>query len=161
MTPARDQHHIIGATYDIGDTEPACRARDHRHNLNRLAKAVPQWHNKLASVDERELDGYVGFRYASPDYLPMVGPVPDLPQFLEQFSSLRKNAKSMPLRKGPYQPGLYLTTAHGSRGLVSTPLASEMLASQICNEPLPVNRALARALSPARFIIRNLSRNRI
>ena len=161
MTPARGQHHIIGATYDIGDMEPACRAKDHRHNLNRLAKAVPQWHTYLDSIDERELNGYVGFRYASPDYLPMVGPVPDLAQFIEQFSSLRKNAKSMPSRKGPYQPGLYLTTAHGSRGLVSTPLASEILASQICNEPLPVNRALARALSPARFIIRDLSRNRI
>ncbi|MDG2411249.1 MAG: bifunctional tRNA (5-methylaminomethyl-2-thiouridine)(34)-methyltransferase MnmD/FAD-dependent 5-carboxymethylaminomethyl-2-thiouridine(34) oxidoreductase MnmC [Halioglobus sp.] len=161
MTPARDQHHIIGATYDIGETESACRAADHRHNLNRLAKAVPQWHNSLASVTERELDGYVGFRYASPDYLPMVGPVPDLTQFIAQFSQLRKNAKSIPSRKGPYQPGLYLTTAHGSRGLVSTPLASEILAGQICNEPLPVNRALARALSPARFIIRDLSRNRI
>ncbi len=161
MTPARDQHHIIGATYDIGETESACRTADHRHNLNRLAKAVPQWHNYLASVTERELDGYVGFRYASPDYLPMVGPVPDLTQFIAQFSHLRKNAKSIPSRKGAYQPGLYLTTAHGSRGLVSTPLASEILASQICNEPLPVNRALARALSPARFIIRDLSRNRI
>ena len=71
MTPARGQHHIIGATYDIGDKEPACRAKaDHRHNLNRLAKAVPQWHTYLASIDERELNGYVGFRYASPDYLP-------------------------------------------------------------------------------------------
>ena len=161
ITPAQGQYHIIGATYDIGDKESACRKADHRHNLNRLATAIPQWQNYLAALDERELDGYVGFRYASPDYLPMVGPVPDLPQFLEKFSNLRKNAKSMSACKGPYQRGLYLTTAHGSRGLVSTPLASEMLASQICNEPLPVNRALARALSPARFIIRDLSRNRI
>ena len=63
--------------------------------------------------------------------------------------------------RGSYLPGLYLSTAHGSRGLTSTPLAAELLASMICAEPLPFSRALCRALAPARFIIRDLARNRI
>jgi tRNA 5-methylaminomethyl-2-thiouridine biosynthesis bifunctional protein len=56
--------------------------------------------------------------------------------------------------------GLFVNTAHGSRGLTSTPLAAELLASQLCGEPLPLTPRLHRALSPARFIIRDLCRNR-
>ena len=90
----------------------------------------------------------------------MVGPAPDLPAFLEAFGALRKNARQPVARRGHYLPGLWLTTAHGSRGLTSTPLAAELLASLICGEAPPLNRALCRALAPARFIIRDLTRNR-
>ena len=38
---------------------------------------------------------------------------------------------------------------------------AELLASMMCQEPPPVSRTLSRALAPARFIIRDLSRNRI
>ena len=58
-------------------------------------------------------------------------------------------------------PGLYLSSGHGSRGLTSTPLAAEVLASQICGEPIPLSRELQRALAPARFLLRDLARNRI
>jgi len=57
-------------------------------------------------------------------------------------------------------PGLYVNTAHGSRGLSSTPLTAELLAGLICGEAPPLGRALCRALAPARFIIRDLGRNR-
>jgi len=112
-------------------------------------------------VDCSELDGRVGFRCASPDYLPLVGPVPAREQFLQTFAGLRNNARQRIDSRGDYVPGLYLNTAHGSRGLTSTPLAAELLASLICREPLPLPRSLCRALAPARFLIRDLSRNRI
>ena len=50
---------------------------------------------------------------------------------------------------------------HGSRGLSSTPLAAELIASQIMGESPPLSRELCRALSPARFLVRDLARNRI
>ncbi|WP_372765686.1 hypothetical protein, partial [Litorivivens sp.] len=53
---------------------------------------------------------------------------------------------------------LYLNVAHGSRGLTSTPLAAEILASQICGEVPPLPRELLRALSPSRFLIRDIIR---
>ena len=59
---------------------------------------------------------------------------------------------------GDYLPGLFLTTGHGSRGLTSTPLAAQILASQVCGEALPLSRELYRAVAPGRFIIRKLSR---
>jgi tRNA 5-methylaminomethyl-2-thiouridine biosynthesis bifunctional protein len=122
---------------------------------------VPDWRESLTAVNPAALDGRVGYRCASPDYLPMAGPVPNRSGFLHDYAQLRKNARQTIAAKGDYMPGLYVSTAHGSRGLTSTPLAAELLASMICDEALPLSRDLVRALAPARFIMRDLSRNRI
>jgi tRNA 5-methylaminomethyl-2-thiouridine biosynthesis bifunctional protein len=161
IAPARRGLHCIGATFNLHDDDPTLRSADHHSNLAGLSAAVPGWSESLASLDPAALDGRVGFRCASPDYLPMTGPVPNVSGFLHDYAQLRKNARQTIATKGNYMPGLYLTTAHGSRGLTSTPLAAELLASMICDEPLPLSRELVRALAPARFIMRNLARNRI
>ena len=161
IAPARGGSHCIGATFDVEDQDASVRSRDHGHNLDKLGTAVPAWRTTLASLDPAQLTGRVGYRCASPDYLPLVGPVPDVPAFLRDYGVLRKNARQRIAARGEYMHNLYLTTAHGSRGLTSTPLAGELLASMICAEPPPLSRELCRALAPARFIIRDLSRNRI
>ena len=63
-------------------------------------------------------------------------------------------------KPGSYLPGLYLNIGHGSRGLAYCPLSAELLAGVINNEPLPMARELANALNPARFLIRDLIKNR-
>jgi len=161
IAPARDGKHCIGATFEVNAADPAPRSADNRDNLDKLAAAVPAWQGALAALDPAALAARVGFRCASPDYLPVVGPAPDVPEFLREYAALRRNARAAIGARGKYLPGLYLSAAHGSRGLTSTPLAAEILASMLCQEPLPVCRALSRALSPARFIIRDLTRNRI
>jgi tRNA 5-methylaminomethyl-2-thiouridine biosynthesis bifunctional protein len=160
IAPARAGNHCIGATFHLDDSDPQQRVRDHQSNLDGLARAVPAWQGMLQQQDPAALDGRVGFRCASPDYLPLVGPVPDRSAFLRDFAGLRSNARLLIPLCGQYLPGLFLSTAHGSRGLTSTPLAAELLASQICAEPPALSRELGRALAPARFIIRDLSRNR-
>lgn len=160
IAPAREGAHCIGATFNPGDTDTAPRAADHRSNLANLARAVPAWQSALEQCDGVALAGRVGFRCTSPDYLPLVGPVPDRASFLRDFAGLRRNARLPIARRGEYLPGLYLSTGHGSRGLTATPLAAELLASQICAESPPLSRELSRALAPARFIIRDLCRNR-
>ena len=160
IAPAREGEHCIGATFDLGDTNDDLRVEDHRENLSRLAAAVPAWETMLDAINPDTLSGRVGFRCASPDYLPLVGPVPDRDAFLQDFANLRRNARQTIDKKGKYMPGLYLSTGHGSRGLTSTPLAAELLASAACGEPPPLDRILCRALAPARFLIRDLSRNR-
>ena len=57
-------------------------------------------------------------------------------------------------------PDLYVNVAHGSRGLTSTPLCAELLASYLCRELRPLPFSLCEHLSPARFVIRDLMRNR-
>lgn len=161
IAPARSGVHCIGATFDLNDNDGALRPDDHRRNLETLTEAVPEWREALARLKPAALAGRVGFRCASPDYLPLAGPAPNRPRFLKRFDGLRNNARrNIPLA-GEYLRGLYLSVGHGSRGLTSTPLTAELLASQICGEPPPLSRELIRALAPARFIIRDLCRNRI
>jgi tRNA 5-methylaminomethyl-2-thiouridine biosynthesis bifunctional protein len=160
VAPARGGWHTIGATFDIEDSDTALRAGDHGHNVAALGEAVPAWRAELEKVPLSELGGRVGFRCASPDYLPLAGPVPDRAAFQTTFAPLAANARRVVEERGDYRPGLYLTTGHGSRGLTSTPLAAELIASMICAEPLPLERELVRALAPARFLIRELVRGR-
>tara|TARA_R110001599_G_scaffold353188_1_gene590592 strand:+ start:21636 stop:23642 length:2007 start_codon:yes stop_codon:yes gene_type:complete len=161
IAPARSAMHCIGATFDLNDIDPTPRPAAHLANLDSLAAAVPAWREALALQNPAALSGRVGFRCASPDYLPLAGPVPDRQAFLQCFDGLRSNARKIIPQHGKYLPGLYLSTGHGSRGLSSTPLAAELLASQICGELAPLSRELIRAIAPARFIIRDLCRNRI
>jgi tRNA 5-methylaminomethyl-2-thiouridine biosynthesis bifunctional protein len=161
IAPAREGTHSIGATFDPTLMNTEMRSSDHADNIAKLAAAVPASRSALETLDPDALQGRVGFRCASPDYLPMVGPAPEQTLFLETFGALRSNARKVIEARGNYWPGLYLNTAHGSRGLTSTPIAGELLASMICDEPLPLCRTLTRALAPARFLIRDLSRNKV
>lgn len=161
IAPATAEGHCIGATFAPGDMDPELRPRDRVQNLEQLAAALPAVGAALTGLVDTDLPGRTGWRCASPDYLPLVGPVPDREAFIGDYARLRDNARTEIPFAGRYVPGLYLNTAHGSRGLTSTPLAAELLASQICAEPLPLEPELTRALAPARFIIRDLRRNRI
>jgi tRNA 5-methylaminomethyl-2-thiouridine biosynthesis bifunctional protein len=160
IAPARNGVHSVGATFEVNSDTPLPRVSANRGNLAKLAEAVPAWRAALAAFAPEALDGRAGYRSTSPDYLPVLGPVPDVAAFHRDYGALRKNARQRIDTRGSYLPGLYVSAAHGSRGLTSTPLAAELLASMICGEPPPLSRALCRALAPARFIIRDLSRNR-
>ena len=160
IAPTAGESHCIGATFDLNDADTQVRSEDHRHNLDALARAVPQWQTTLAALDTEDLAGRTGFRCASPDYLPLAGPVPDIDPFMDAFGALRDNARQHIDQCGHYLPGLYLSTGHGSRGLTSTPLCAELLASTICGEVSPLSRELSRAVAPARFLIRDLARQK-
>jgi tRNA 5-methylaminomethyl-2-thiouridine biosynthesis bifunctional protein len=159
LPPARHGEHCMGASFDIADEELDLREADQLENIAKLRKALPDLEFDVPVSQMPQ--GRVGFRTASPDYLPMVGAVPDFARFCDDYAALRKNGRQLLHHAGTYLPGLYLSTAHGSRGLTSTPLCAEMLASQICGETGPLDAQLVRALSPGRFIIRDLIRNRL
>ncbi|WP_116364501.1 bifunctional tRNA (5-methylaminomethyl-2-thiouridine)(34)-methyltransferase MnmD/FAD-dependent 5-carboxymethylaminomethyl-2-thiouridine(34) oxidoreductase MnmC [Parahaliea mediterranea] len=152
--------HCIGATFNLGEHSTAPSAADQQQNLQRLASAVADWGSALAALDGSALPARVGFRCTTPDYLPLAGPVPDAPALLATYVALRQNARKTINSAAPTMPGLYLNTGHGSRGLSSAPLCAELIASQACNEPPPLPRYLSRALAPARFLIRDLGRNK-
>lgn len=160
IAPSLDGTHCLGASFSIDDEQTALRPADHADNLHKLEQALDlELGYPTAQVDA--LEGRVGFRCASPDYLPLAGPVPDYHPFLQDYGGLRRNARSVISHRGSYRPGLYLSVGHGSRGLTSTPLTAELIASQVCAEPAPFEITLARALAPARFLVRDLARNRI
>ena len=76
-------------------------------------------------------EGRVSFRAVTPDRLPVVGKIRD---------------------------GVYGAFAYGSRGIIWSALAAEIIASELEGEPLPVEGKLADALAPGRFAKRAESR---
>lgn len=156
----------IGATYDLHDSEPAPRAADHRRNIEALAAALPGI-VEVPALDAANLDaiygqltGRVGLRCTTPDYLPLVGAVADAGQLARQCAELARNGRAQLRERGAAWPGLYVNVGHGSRGLSSTPLCAELLASLICGTPRPLPRDLLQALAPARFLVRDIVRGR-
>lgn len=160
ITPARDGLHCIGASFDIGNDNPALTAASHVDNLERLRIHWPHMGARLdaAVPDPALLEGRVGFRCTSPDYLPAIGPVPDAAAFRTRFATLAGNARRRVDATAPMLPGLYVNTGHGSRGLTYAPLAGELLASFIEGTERPVDPGLCRAIAPARFLARALIR---
>jgi tRNA 5-methylaminomethyl-2-thiouridine biosynthesis bifunctional protein len=159
LAPAENQQHCVGATFNLGETSLELREEDHQKNINTLYEQIPS----LASVwqSQQQLSGHVAFRCTLPDYLPMIGPVADAELMQKHFSALRKNARANIEKTGNYLAGLYINIGHGSRGLTYAPLCAELLAAQMNHDPLPMPRELSNVLNPARFLIRDLIKNKI
>lgn len=104
------------------------------------------------------LQGRVAFRCTSPDYLPLIGPLADPQRFAETYAALAGNARQSVEAVCPWLDGLYVNTAHGSRGMISAPLSGELLAAWLDDEPLPLPREVAEACHPNRFLLRKLIR---
>ncbi|BFM08146.1 bifunctional tRNA (5-methylaminomethyl-2-thiouridine)(34)-methyltransferase MnmD/FAD-dependent 5-carboxymethylaminomethyl-2-thiouridine(34) oxidoreductase MnmC [Halioxenophilus aromaticivorans] len=150
--------HCLGATFDPKSCDMQPRREDQRRNLDAATAMLPEINRQWP----REVDNWsarVALRATSPDYLPLVGPVADVPAMETAFASLRKNARQAVASPGHFLPGLYANLGHGSRGLTYTPLCAELLAAHLLGEPPPLGFTLNQALHPARFIIRELIRN--
>jgi tRNA 5-methylaminomethyl-2-thiouridine biosynthesis bifunctional protein len=158
VAPAVDGSHCIGATFSPGEHNSVERGADHRENLQALARALPDWREVLERRETQALAGRVALRTSTPDYLPMVGPVPAQEAFLACYGPLASDARRIIDQAPPLLEQCYLSTGFGSRGLSYAALAGELLASQILGEAPPVSRELQRAVSPARFLIRALVR---
>jgi tRNA 5-methylaminomethyl-2-thiouridine biosynthesis bifunctional protein len=130
VLPAVDGVCVVGATYDLEDEDPAPRAESHASNLERAAQILPSF-----SFQKKPVEGRVAFRAVAPDRVPVVGKLDE--------------AK-----------GIYGAFAYGSRGLVWATLAAELIASELEGEPLPLEGALADAMSPGRFAERAARRAR-
>lgn len=115
---------ISGSTYGRGDTGADERAPDHADNLARLRTLVPALAERLAPAFAPDrVRGWSGVRCASTDRRPLVGEL---------------------------APGLWVSTAMGSRGLTFAALCAELLAARVHGEPGPLPSPLAAALDLAR-----------
>ncbi len=155
LVPPLDGLTTAGATY-ANDDEPQPRDADRDRILATLAAALPDWH-RAPVAGER-----VAFRASSRDYLPVAGPLPDAGYWREAYRGLqhglRRRARPWPPAR--HLPGLFVTSGHGSRGLVSCLPSAELIAAQIEGEPLPLSLDLAAALHPGRFLLRALKKGK-
>ncbi|HYC34948.1 MAG TPA: bifunctional tRNA (5-methylaminomethyl-2-thiouridine)(34)-methyltransferase MnmD/FAD-dependent 5-carboxymethylaminomethyl-2-thiouridine(34) oxidoreductase MnmC [Usitatibacter sp.] len=123
VAPLEGGGHVIGASYQHDDSDASVRASDHRENLARAESMLPGF---TEGVHPISLEGWTGFRATVPDRLPIFG-----------ASAVED---------------VHVAAGLGSRGLLWAPLGAELLASHLSDEPLPLGRDLAGAISPKRFL---------
>ncbi len=142
LTPALDDRHCVGATFDLRRVDPDVDPSDDLANLDQLKSEVPERWRELGGDAINVVDRRAAIRCQSPDFLPQVGPLPNPHD--NPHTSI---------------PGVYLNIAHGSRGLTHTPLCAEKLAADLTGVVHPTEPAIADALTPERFILRHRRRN--
>lgn len=115
---------MCGSSFDRGDTDLAEKLEDHAANLERLRQLLPAVAARLAPAFEGgRVQAWTGVRCASQDRRPLLGEL---------------------------APGLWISTAMGSRGLTFAALCAELLAARMHREPLPLSRKMADSLDVQR-----------
>ncbi|HEX7439758.1 MAG TPA: FAD-dependent 5-carboxymethylaminomethyl-2-thiouridine(34) oxidoreductase MnmC [Caldimonas sp.] len=143
---------LFGATANRDDDDPAVRTRDHVRNLAQLGRLAPAC-GVATLVGAERLQGRAAWRWVSRDRLPLIGPVPR-GRGATPANACAVSARFDQLRFVPREPGLFVFTALGSRGIAWAALGAQVLASSITGAPAPVEASLVDALDPARFQVR-------
>lgn len=156
VTPTYKQNLNFGATYRLKSSNTEVTAEDHQFNLEKLKKNFPS----ILQESPKEIEGRTSVRCSTPDYIPIAGPICESQSFIKQFANLKKNKNWRFFEKAPYMEGLYLNIGHGSRGLSSAPLCSEMLAAHINGEILPMCKRHKEILNPNRFLVIQATKNK-
>jgi tRNA 5-methylaminomethyl-2-thiouridine biosynthesis bifunctional protein len=146
---------VIGASFHPGDSSEKVLNGDHQENLHALQAWLPDLFTSLES-----LEGRAAIRAATPDRLPLLGPVPDMDFYRHSYADLQRGRPAARYPDAGYLPGLYVNVGHGARGLSSAFLCAELLAAQVNNTPAPVYKTVQDALHPARFMIRALKKGK-
>ncbi|MGB5396622.1 MAG: bifunctional tRNA (5-methylaminomethyl-2-thiouridine)(34)-methyltransferase MnmD/FAD-dependent 5-carboxymethylaminomethyl-2-thiouridine(34) oxidoreductase MnmC [Gammaproteobacteria bacterium] len=150
---ANERRYFCGASYHPDDSCEALRDSDQHDNIEFAEKLFPGMFEVPV-----QLQGRTGFRAVSEDRMPLVGPIADLAWFEHEYHDLCHGRAGHHYPTANYLPGLYVTAAHGSRGMTSCFISAEVIAAQIEGTPLPLARNIVDLLNPARFIIRRLKR---
>lgn len=155
LTPhnPHNQQHCIGASYHRGQQEATYSEADQQQNRQRLIDCFPQaeW---VQTVDVSAGEARCGVRCATRDHLPMVGNVADYDATLSAYAQLAEHPQTAV--SAPVHEELFMIGALGSRGLCSAPLAAEILAAQMSNEPIPLDGETLAAMNPNRLWVRKL-----
>jgi tRNA 5-methylaminomethyl-2-thiouridine biosynthesis bifunctional protein len=102
--------------------------KQHSINLHRLRELLPELGDNLVhALDSGPVSLWSSTRCTTRDRLPLVG-------------SADTAAHS----------GVWFSVGMGARGLSFAPLCAELLVAQMCAEPLPLERSLARSLHAGR-----------
>lgn len=158
LLPAKSGRHLIGATYHHGSDCDGVSNADHQQNVAQLRALCPSV-EALSDSAIAGLEGRASVRATTPDYLPLIGAVPNVEKYRQCYSDLRRNARRQMNTPPAYYDGLYITAAYGSRGFSGAWLGAELLSAEINGEPCPIPNSIRESVHPARFVIRQLKRD--
>ena len=105
----------------------------------------------------RIIGSKVGYRSYSGDRFALIGRLYDEDFYKDSYKSLLWT-KGKPNPHPKYVPNVYVSTAHGSRGLCTAVLGAELICDLIFDRPLCIEKSLFDELHLARFLIRKLKK---
>lgn len=155
ITPAWQDKLCFGATFHPNNTDNSLYEEDENVNWQQLRRWLP--HLAANLYPNAKPQGHAAIRCDAFDHLPLAGPVGNAEAMLQQYARLRLDKNYRLNQPCPWQPGMFINTAHGSRGLLTAPLCAEAIAAAILGLPSPLSVRLQQALHPNRLPIRALT----
>jgi tRNA 5-methylaminomethyl-2-thiouridine biosynthesis bifunctional protein len=120
-SPSTPQTYILGSSFQPWLDDPHIRTQDNHDMIVKLYETIPSLIDQFIVRDAR-----VGFRAASPDRTPMIGAY-------------------------PHAPNLWISSAHGSHGLLSSLTAARIISNQIAGRPAETGQHIIDVVAPIRF----------
>ncbi|MCF7518449.1 bifunctional tRNA (5-methylaminomethyl-2-thiouridine)(34)-methyltransferase MnmD/FAD-dependent 5-carboxymethylaminomethyl-2-thiouridine(34) oxidoreductase MnmC [Pseudoalteromonas sp. L21] len=159
FTPEYQGHHCMGATFEKNSKSREVKQQDNQTNREQLLSFYPssEFANSLGEITAAK----AAVRCTFIDHLPMAGEWADQSDYTSAFANLRLGKRYQYLTLEKPQQGLHILTGFGARGLCSAPLCAEHLIACLNDEPRPFSERVSQAIHPARFIVRDLIRNKI
>ncbi len=159
FTPAYLDHHCMGATFEKNTKSRQVTALDNQLNQEQLLSFYQQ--SEFASTLGNITSAKAAVRCTFIDHLPMAGQWCEQSDYTMAFANLRLGKRYQYEKLNKPQQGLHIFTGFGARALCSAPLSADHLVSCLNNEPRPLSERVSQAIHPARFIVRDLIRNKI
>ena len=159
FTPAYLDHHCMGATFEKNTKSRQVTAIDNQLNQEQLLSFYKQ--SEFASTLGNITSAKAAVRCTFIDHLPMAGQWCEQSDYIMAFANLRLGKRYQYEQLNKPQQGLHIFTGFGARALCSAPLSADHLVSCLNNEPRPLSERVSQAIHPARFIVRDLIRNKI
>jgi tRNA 5-methylaminomethyl-2-thiouridine biosynthesis bifunctional protein len=144
VTPLREGRHHIGATYNHDDFSSELIAAESQANLAQLQQMLPEFQGEITG-------GRAAVRCYAKDKMPIIGPMPSL----RQPGGAMDVAMAMENSGVVNAPGLFVSIAHGSRGILSACLGGHIIQRAIVGEAV-VGDDVNKSIHPARFFARSL-----
>lgn len=151
VTPTHNAHLNFGASYRIKSDNTDVLTSENTSNISNLTSCFPSIGEQI-NLDNPPI-GRASVRCTTPDYTPIAGAICHQEFFENNFSELRKNRKWKFQKPANFYSGLFVNIGHGSRGLSSAPLCSDMIVAQITGEPLPLPKSQVNIINPNRFLV--------
>ncbi|TPV60729.1 bifunctional tRNA (5-methylaminomethyl-2-thiouridine)(34)-methyltransferase MnmD/FAD-dependent 5-carboxymethylaminomethyl-2-thiouridine(34) oxidoreductase MnmC [Aestuariibacter sp. GS-14] len=156
MTPGWQGRMALGSTYVKLDTQCDARPEESEQNLATHANAMTghEWAQHIAHDNTAR----ASIRMGVADHQPVVGAVMSPAILSERYEQLYKGLRPADYSLNTSDQVVTVLTGLGSRGLTTAPLMAEVLVSQWCGEPLPMEEDLLQALAPERFVLREMKK---
>jgi len=153
IIPGHKGLHCVGASYDIDDDDTELRPESKQLILSALTEELTEFDNaKVAS-------GRVAFRTSTQDHLPLIGPVPDLEFYKNNYADLHHGKPAHRYPNAEYLPNLFISAGHGSRGLISCPMAAQQISTMFNDELSPLMADMIKTAHPARFAVQLMKKH--